>query len=59
MNAEKIRVSRDSVEYLAGALRAVVATAQHMKQTEIEAIAQAGLDLAQHGEKFCKEMRGD
>lgn len=51
-------VTRASVDYLVGALRSIVGLAEHMKQPEIQALAQAGLDLAEHGEKACREMRG-
>lgn len=54
-----IPVTKDAVLYLAGALRTVIALAEKEKQEAIRAVALAGLDLAEHGEKGCAEMRGD
>lgn len=55
-----IEPTKDAVEYMAGALRTVVAMAKEKKDHgEIKAVAQAGLDLAELGEKGCAEMRGD
>lgn len=54
-----IPVTSESVDYLAGALRAVAAIAKERKLSDIYGVAQAGLDLAEHGEQGCAEMRGD
>lgn len=55
-----IPVTRDAIEYLAGALRTVAAAAKHRNgQGDIYGIAMAGLDLAEHGHNGCAEMRGD
>lgn len=49
----------NKIEYLTGALRTVVAIAKRDKLTEVYGIAQAGLDLAEHGPEGCAEMRGE
>lgn len=50
----------NAAEYMAGALRTIVAmTKGRTELSEIYGIAQAGLDLAEHGEAGCAEMRGD
>ena len=54
-----IPITQEAVEYLAGALRAIAAITKERGPSDIYGVAQAGLDLAEHGEKVCAEMRGD
>lgn len=43
-------------EYMRGALQIVVAKS---RDQDMSAVAQAALDLAEHGEEACAAMRGD
>jgi hypothetical protein len=56
-----IPITKDAVLYLAGTLRSIIAMAEKDKSdtsARIAALAQAGLDLAEHGEEGCTRMRG-